>query len=102
MGLPLIINDFLSNIAFCWFAAFICATIGGTIGGLLAYPKPVFPSLIGGLLAGHISLAAIYYYTLYRTTIWSGEIAVLVLLGILPGLGMGWLLKKVLANLSSN
>ncbi len=102
VGPPLIINNFLFDIAFSWFAAFTCATIGGTIGGLLAYPKPVLSSLIGGLLAGNIALAAIYYYTLYRTTIWNYEIAVLLFLGCLPGLGIGWLLKNILSNSSSD
>lgn len=101
VGPPLIINNFLFDIAFSWFAAFTCATIGGTIGGLLAYPKPVLPSLIGGLIAGNISLTAIYYHTLYRTTIWYAEIVILLLLGCLPGLGIGWLLKNILSNSSS-
>lgn len=101
VGPPLIINDFLFDIDFSWFAAFSCATIGGIIGGLLAYPKPVLPSLIGGLLASNIALTTIYYYTRYRTTIWHVEIAILLLLGCLPGLGMGWLLKNILSNSSS-
>ncbi len=102
-GFPaLIMNDFLLDIAFPWSAAFTCATIGGTVGGLLMCPRPMLSGLIGGFLAGNIALAAVYYYTLHRVTVWNYEIAVLLAIGSLPGFGVGWLLKKALSSHTSN
>lgn len=94
----LIINGFEVDIVFSWFAAFCCATIGGAVGGLSLCPKPRLSGLIGGILAGNGSLAAVYFYTLHRVTVFSFEIALLLTLGCLPGIGIGWLLKKALST----
>ena len=91
---PLMINGFLIDVYFSWPAAFACATIGGIVGGMLICPKPIASGFIGGLFASNTSLIAIYYYTLHRTTVWEVEIAFIMWLGCLPGVGIGWLLHK--------
>jgi hypothetical protein len=97
-GPPLLINGFVADIAFSWLAAFSCATIGGVVGGLLICPKPMLSGLIGGIVAGNSSLAVIYYYTLHNEIISNYEIVALLILGCLPGVGVGWLLKKGMIN----
>jgi hypothetical protein len=64
----------------------------------LLCPRPVLAGLIGGLLAGPLGLIAVYYFTQQRTSVTNVELAIVQLLASLPGLGIGWLLKRAMTG----
>ena len=74
--------------------AFACAAIGGVVGKVLICPQP----MVGGLLAGPLGLIAVYFYSQHRQQIWDVEVMDVQCLASLPGLGVGWLLKKMLSE----
>ena len=91
----LLVNGFEFDIEFTWTAAFACATIGGIIGSLSLQSKPKLQSLLAGSVAGNTMFGVIYYYTKHRETVWSYEIALLLVFGLLVALGFHWLFKKI-------
>lgn len=97
-GIPALeLNGFGFGIPFSLPAALACAIVGGALGGLMICPRPLLAGLIGGLLAGPIGLIAVYYYTQHRESIWTAELVIVQGIGCLPGVGIGWLLKKLLS-----
>lgn len=76
--------------------ALVCATLGGVIGGALVCPQPIAAGIIGGLLAGPPGLVAVYLYTLPRDSVYSVELIIIQGLASLPGVGVGYLIRKLL------
>jgi len=72
----------------------IIAGVGGALGGALICPRPIVAGLVGGLAAGPVGLFALYYYTLHRTEVWNVELVLVQGIASLPGVGLGFLLKK--------
>ena len=98
-GVPALqMNGFGSGIPFSLPTALVCATIGGAVGGVLLCPRPFLAGLIGGLIAGPLGLFAIYYYTQHRERVGKAKLAFVHGIAILPGLGIGWLLKIALSK----
>lgn len=77
--------------------ALLCAIIGGAVGGAMVCPRPIAAGLIGGLIAGPVGLVAIFLYTLNRQEVWNVELALVQGIASLPGVGVGILIKKLLA-----
>ena len=50
--------------------------------------------LVGGLAAGPVGLFALYCYTLQRTEVWNVELVLVQGIASLPGVGLGFLLKR--------
>lgn len=100
-GIPALeMNGFGFGIPFSLPIALTCATIGGAVGGALMCSRPMVAGLVGGLLAGPIGLLAVYYYTQDRQQIWNLELVVVQIGACLPGVGVGWLIKWILAAAS--
>jgi hypothetical protein len=101
-GIPALeMNGFGIGIPFTPLLAFACATVGGALGGLMICSRPWPAGLIGGLLAGTIGFAAVYYYTQEREKVSTVELVFVQGIGSLPGVGIGLLLKRVLSPPSS-
>jgi hypothetical protein len=79
-------------------AALASASVGGVVGGLLICPRPWPAGLIGGLLAGPLSLVAIYYYTHHRASVWLLQVVLVQGIACLPGIGIGYALKRTLSD----
>jgi ABC-type phosphate transport system permease subunit len=80
--------------------AFASAAIGGALGGALVCRRPLLAGLIGGLIAGPLGMAAVYYYTQGRQKVWNVELMLVQGLASLPGVVIGWLLKWALSSRS--
>jgi hypothetical protein len=78
--------------------AFLCATLGGAVGGAMICSRPILAGLLGGLVAGTLGLLAVYYYTLNRGHVWNAEVAIVQCLASVPGVGLGWFMKKQLGK----
>lgn len=78
--------------------ALVSAIVGGALGGAMICPRPVAAGFIGGLIAGPIGLLTLYFYTQHRNQVWNVEMVLVQGLGCLPGIGVGLLLKKILAS----
>lgn len=76
--------------------ALACATLGGLIGGALVCPRPIAAGLIGGALAGPPGLVAVYLYTIPRESVYSIELVIVQGLASLPGVGVGFAIRKLL------
>ncbi len=76
--------------------ALACATLGGLIGGALVCPRPIAAGIIGGVLAGPPGLVAVYLYTIPRETVYSIELVIVQGLASLPGIGVGFAIRKLL------
>jgi hypothetical protein len=99
-GIPALeMNGFGFGISFTLGTALACATVGGAVGGMLICPRPLLAGLVGGLLAGPLGLIAVYYYTQGRQSVWNVELVIVQAIACLPGVGVGVLLKKVLAGM---
>lgn len=97
-GIPgLELNGFGFGIPLSLPVALVCATIGGVVGGILICPRPLFAGLAGGLLAGPLGLLAVYYYAQNRESIWNLELVLVQGVASLPGVGVGYLLKRALS-----
>jgi len=97
-GLPAMeLNGFGFSIPFTLGSAITCAAIGGVVGGALVCPRPLIAGVLGGLVAGPLGLVAVYYYTLSRESVWNLELVLIQGLGSLPGIGLGYSLKKILS-----
>ena len=95
-GLPAMeLNGFGFGIPITLDIALLCAIVGGAVGGMLICPKPLIAGLVGGLLAGPAGLLALYYYTRYRGEVWDAELVFVQLVASLPGVGIGYVLKKM-------
>ncbi len=77
--------------------ALACSVVGGMIGGALICPRPIAAGIIGGVVAGPLGLLAVYYYTLPREVVYTVELTVVQMLASLPGLGVGYVIKKLLS-----
>jgi hypothetical protein len=78
--------------------ALASSIVGGALGGAMICPRPVAAGFIGGLIAGPIGLLTLYFYTQHRNQVWNVEMVLVQGLGCLPGIGVGLLLKKILAS----
>jgi hypothetical protein len=97
-GIPALeMNGFGFGIPFSPLSAFACATLGGAVGGMMICPRPILAGLIGGLLAGTLGFAAVYYYSQHRERVANFELVIVQGIASLPGLGMGRLLKSMLS-----
>ena len=97
-GLPAMeLNGFGLGIPLTLDIALLCAIAGGAVGGILICPRPLIAGLVGGLLAGPAGLLAVYYYTHHRGEVWDAELVFVQSVASLPGVGIGYLLKKMFA-----
>jgi len=78
--------------------ALLAAIVGGAVGGILICPKPIIAGLVGGLLAGPAGLLAVYYYTRFRGEVYDLELVLVQGVASLPGVGIGYWLKKMFAQ----
>src|SRR5262245_64853676 len=96
-GLPALeMNGFGFGMDISLTTALISAAAGGVIGGILICPRPWLAGLIGGLLSGTVGMLAVYYYTQNRQQVSNIELVLIQGLASLPGVGIGYLLKRVL------
>jgi hypothetical protein len=101
-GIPALeMNGFGFGIPFSPLSAFACATVGGAVGGLMICSRPMLAGLIGGLLAGTIGFAAVYYYSQHRERVSNFELLIVQGIASLPGYGIGRLLKSILSPAAS-
>jgi hypothetical protein len=70
------------------------AVVGGALGGILLCRRPLRAGLVGGLLTGPCGLMAVYAYTYARHRVWNVEIALVLLVGCLPGILVGYAIKR--------
>jgi len=95
---PLVMNGFLLDLPLNWPLVFICSIIGGAFGGALMCPRPVVAGFVGGLIAGPLGLTALFFYTQHRESIWMLELMIVQGIACAPGIGICFLLKKVLSK----
>ena len=74
------------------------SVVGGLVGGVLICPRPIAAGIIGGLLAGPMSLIATLLYTQGRSEVHTLELTLVGLVAVLPGLGVGYLIKKLFGS----
>jgi hypothetical protein len=94
-GIPAMeINGFGFGVPFSLPLAVACSALGGALGGVLFCPRPFRAGLIGGLLAGPVGLVAVVFYTHNRLRVANVELVLVQGLASLPGIGIGFLLKR--------
>jgi hypothetical protein len=102
-GVPALeMNGFGFGIPFSLPTALACATVGGAAGGMMVCPRPILAGLIGGLLAGPLGLVALYFYTHHREKVMKLELVLVQGIASLPGVAIGFLLKRALSPPSSD
>jgi len=74
----------------------VIASIGAAIGGAMLCPRPIIAGLIGGLLSGLCGVYGLFLYAVSRSRLWKFEVVVVLGLSILPGIGCGLFLKKLI------
>lgn len=96
-GIPALeVNGFGFGMNLTLTTALLVASAGGIIGGAMICSRPVMAGIIGGLIAGPVGLLAVYFYTQHRESVWDMELVIVQGIACLPGVGVGWLLKKML------
>ena len=73
------------------------AVVGGAIGGVLICHRPWLAGLVGGIIAGPLGFLGVYYWSSFRNELWTLEIALAQGIASLPGVGVGILIRKLLA-----
>jgi hypothetical protein len=92
------LNKFGVGIDMSLETALICSAVGGAIGGVLMCSRPFMAGLIGGLIAGPLGLTAVYFYTQHRAQVWHLELIIVQGIASMPGLAVGYWLKKFLSD----
>ena len=64
-------------------------------------PRPLAAGVIGGFIAGTVGMLAVGIYTQHREKVLNWELVLVQGIASLPGLGIGFLLKKLLGGSES-
>lgn len=74
----------------------VIATLGASAGGaLLAKDGPRWAGALGGLIGGPLGLILLLLYASQRATLWNFEMVLAQGIGLLPGLGIYFGIKRL-------
>jgi len=76
----------------------VVSVLGGLVGGALICSRPIAAGMIGGLLAGPMVLIATLFYTQGRSQVHTLELTLVGMVAVLPGLGVGYAIKKLFGS----